>query len=318
MGEYVAIDVGGTKIAIGIGNKEGAFHAHRVLATDPSKKPDTVLDEIAAATAEAIREAGLDTSQLNYVGLGSPGPLDGSVIMGTSNLHGWTGLDWRAGLETRLKVPVAVQNDATAAGLGEWRYGAGRGTQYCVYVTISTGIGAGIVADGVLYSGAHGNAGEFGHLVMQPDGFECPAGHRGCLESLASGTAIARKGRERQAESAYLKAIESLDTKDVFEGMEAGDPVCAQIIDEAADWLGLGLSYLINLFNPEKIIIGGGVGTHAPSSYFQRVWTTAQRSALPAMAEVVQLVPAELGSESGLIGALAVAVMADSRDGTRL
>jgi len=240
--------------------------------------------------------------------------LDGSVLLDTSNLHGWKGLDWEQGLKTRVGLPVSVQNDATAAGLGEWLYGSGRGTKNCLYVTVSTGIGAGIIIDGALYRGSRGNAGEFGHVVMKPDGVLCSAGHRGCLESMASGTAITRMGKERREESVYLRGLEGVETKDVFDGYQRGDAVCVDIIDYAADALGLGLSYLINLFNPEKIILGGGVATHVPESYHSRVWAATERWSLAALVKVASLVRAELGEESGLMGALAVAVMAHSHN----
>ncbi len=312
MADYIAIDVGGTKIAIGVGTESGEFKATRVLPTNPGWDLETVACEIDDGVKGVVKDAQVGLDRIRYVGLGSPGPLDGSVLLEASNLHGWKGLDWRKSLESVLGRPVAVQNDATAAGLGEWRFGAGRGTKHCIYVTVSTGIGAGIVVDGALYAGSHGNAGEFGHLVLKTDGPECPAGHRGCLESLASGTAIARQGRERQQDSDYLRHVAEIETKTVFEGFEQGDAVAEQIIHEAADWLGLGLSYLINLFNPEKIILGGGVATHAPAVYRERAWNRARTWSLKAMIDVAQLVPAELGGDSGLKGALAVAIAADN------
>lgn len=308
MKKYVAVDVGGTKIAVGIGEESGRFLGTSVLSTDTQWSQDAVLDRIAETVDQLVSETGLERTDLVRLGLGSPGPLDGPRLLETSNLHNWMGLNWETGLEGRLNLPVSVQNDATAAGLGEWMFGAGRGTNDCIYVTVSTGIGAGIVAGGRLYSGSRGNAGEFGHIVMNPSGPECPAGHQGCLESLASGTAIRRQGQAQQSLSAYLSGLDAVETKDVFDGFEAGDPACRAIIEAAADQLGLGLSYLIDLFNPEKIILGGGVATHAPASYRDRLWRAATRWSLKTMAAVVELAPAQLGGDSGLKGALAVAV----------
>lgn len=308
MKKYVAVDVGGTKIAVGVGEESGRFLGTSVFSTDTKWSQDAVLDRIAETVDQLVSETGLEHADLVRLGLGSPGPLDGPRLLETSNLHNWMGLNWETGLESRLNLPVSVQNDATAAGLGEWMYGAGRGTNDCIYVTVSTGIGAGIVAGGRLYAGARGNAGEFGHIVMNPTGPECPAGHQGCLESLASGTAIRRQGQAQQSASAYLGGLDAVETKDVFDGYEAGDPVCRAIVEAAADQLGLGLSYLIDLFNPEKIILGGGVATHAPASYRERLWHAATRWSLKTMAGVVELVPAQLGGDSGLKGALAAAV----------
>lgn len=312
MADYLAIDVGGTKIAVGIGNEKGQFLARDVMSTDPGLSSDAVLDAI-AEMAKTLQDR--IKRPFKTIGLGSPGPLDGPVLLDTANLSGWKGLNWKTGLEARLESPVSVQNDATAAGLGEWLYGSARGTQNCLYVTVSTGIGAGIIVNGALYAGSKGNAGEFGHLVMEPDGPHCRAGHQGCLESLASGTAIARAGRSRKLESAALRKLNEVQTRDVFLAYEKGDRVATEIIEEAADWLGRGLSYLINLFNPEKIILGGGVATHAPAPYRERVWNAAWHFALPALAGVTQLIPAELGEDSGLLGALAVAVIDPTPEG---
>lgn len=308
MANYIAIDVGGTKIAIGVGDEKGHFLATEVLPTNTSQGIDSALDEISEAVKRVLSHAEVSLSRIARIGVGSPGPLSGTTLLGTANLPGWKGLDWKSGLEKRLGAPVAVANDATAAGLGEWVFGQGQGTQNCLYVTVSTGIGAGIVASGKLYGGARGNAGEFGHIIMKKDGPRCPAGHSGCLESLASGTAIRRMGQERKNDSEYLKALAQVDTKDVFLGYESGDPVCQDIVFEAADWLGLGLSYLVNLFNPEIIIVGGGVATHAPQDWRDRLWQGIQHWALEAMVDVVKLVPAKLGEESGLMGALALAL----------
>jgi glucokinase len=308
--QFIAIDVGGTKIAVGVGREDGKLGATQFIATDVAWTKEQVLDEIAEVVRELREKTQLGPNDVTWVGLGTPGPLDGSTLLEASNLHGWKGLNWETGLKSRLGLSVSVANDATAAGLGEWLYGAGRGTQDCLYVTVSTGIGAGIVTNGRLYAGARGNAGEFGHIVMQPDGPLCPAGHRGCLESLASGTAIRRDARERRASSKYLSGLEDIETKDVFVGYVSGDEVCQDIIAQATDRLALGLSYLVDLFNPEVIVLGGGVGTHAPQDYWQRLEDGLRTWALPALADAVHLVPAQLGEDSGLLGALAVAVMA--------
>ncbi|PSR20430.1 MAG: ROK family protein [Sulfobacillus acidophilus] len=310
MKQFIAIDVGGTKIAVGVGSEDGVLGAAKFIATNVTWSQGQVLDEVAGVVRDLRQAAQLGPDDVTWVGLGTPGPLDGPILLAASNLHGWQGLNWQTGLESRLGLSVAVANDATAAGLGEWLYGGGRGTKDCLYVTVSTGIGAGIVTNGRLYVGARGNAGEFGHIVMKPDGAVCAAGHRGCLETLASGTAIRRDARERQGNSPYLSQLAAIETKDVFAGYVKGDQVCQDIVDQAADHLALGLSYLVDLFNPEVIVLGGGVGTHAPQAYWQRLEQGISTWALPALAQAVRLVPAQLGEDSGLLGALAVAVMA--------
>lgn len=307
--QFIAIDVGGTKIAVGVGREDGELGATQFLVTHPDWTRDEVLDQVAQAVREVSAAEHLAPGDVTWAGLGTPGPLDGPTLLETANLHAWKGLNWKTGLQSRLGMSVAVANDATAAGLGEWLYGSGRGTQDCLYVTVSTGIGAGIIASGRLYAGARGNAGEFGHMIMQLDGPQCALGHRGCLESLASGTAIRRDARARQQASKFLQELDEIDTKDVFTGYVNGDEVCQEIIEQAADRLALGLSYLVDLFNPELIVLGGGVATHAPQSYLQRIDARLRVWSLPALADAVRVVPAQLGEDSGLLGALALAVM---------
>lgn len=306
MSHYLAIDVGGTKIAVGIGTDDGRIAVQEVLPTDTGWASEEVLDRIAAVVDRLKTQSGID--DIVSAGLGTPGPLDGPVLLKSANLPGWSGLNWQTGLEKRVSCPVAVENDATAAGAGEWMFGAGRGVRDLLYVTVSTGIGAGIVASGRVLSGSRGNAGEFGHLVMDPHGPACATGHFGCLETLASGTAIRRRAVERQGDSPYLKGLTSLDTKDVFDGFSQSDPVSVAIVEEACDHLALGLSYLVDLFNPERIVVGGGVGAHASQAYYERLRQGIREWSLPAMSAVVQVGRAALGDQSGLVGALALAV----------
>lgn len=305
MGEYLAVDVGGTKIAIGLGTDTGQLLETAILKTPAEKAPQDVLDQIADQALAMVHRHGV---ALEAVGVGSPGPLDGPVLLKTSNLSHWEGLNWETGLNTRLHVPVYVENDATAAAVGEWMFGAGKGTRDLVYVTISTGIGAGFVVNGRVMSGFRGNAGEFGHLVLDPAGPWCPAGHYGCVESYASGSALTREGRRHQKESPYLDGKESVDAKTVLQGWMRDDPVCGQIVDAATERLGRGLSYLIDLMNPERIIVGGGVGVNAPERYLTMIESYARQYALPAMMAVVQFRRAQLGEQSGVMGALAVAI----------
>lgn len=303
----MGIDIGGTKIALGIGDETGRVMAEDQIWTRDVPDPREALDAMGDLAKKVLHQADVSCKEIQAIGVGSPGPLDGGTVLGTSNLAGWHGTDLAEGLSTRLGRPTYVENDATAAGLGEWLFGAGRGSRDMVYVTVSTGIGAGIVAGGAVVSGSHGNAGELGHIVIEPDGPSCPAGHRGCLESLSSGTAIARMGRERQKMSAFLAQRPEIQTKDVFDGAAAGDLVCQDIVARAADTLGRGLSYLVNLCNPELMVLGGGVMTHADAIYRDAVTRALALYSLPDLFPSMTIVPAQLGGEAGLVGALAVA-----------
>ncbi|MCY0885470.1 MAG: ROK family protein, partial [Firmicutes bacterium] len=206
----VGIDIGGTKVAVGVAPWEGG-EPWRTARLETAALPpgEEALDRIAAAARELVAAAGLPWQAVRGAGVGSPGPFRGGRrLYRPANLPGWDGLDLEAGFQARLGCPVRVENDANAAAWAEWRQGAGQGSRSLVFVTVSTGIGAGMVLDGRLYEGAEGNAGEIGHWVLDPKGPLCHCGRRGCLETLASGTALARMAADRRAGSPYLQAVE--------------------------------------------------------------------------------------------------------------
>lgn len=305
MAYLVGVDIGGTKIAFGIGTPDGKLAAVERFSTRHYASGIDALSAVAERVHAMRRDLGIAPRELVAAGVGSPGPLLGSRLGRSANLPGWEGTDLRAGLQA-LNCPVFVQNDATAAAIGEWRFGAGQGCRDMVYVTVSTGIGSGLILEGRPYAGVDGNAGELGHLVMKPDGPRCHCGRSGCLEQLASGTAIARRGQERLTDSPYLSRLSAVTTADVFGGAAAGDPVCAEIIADAARYLGLGVSYLIDLLNPERIVFGGGV-MGAGTVFLQQIAEQAACFTLPDLFRGTELQPAGLGEHSGVLGAVAVA-----------
>lgn len=305
---YWAVDVGGTKVEIGVGDHAGKLYATRRIPTPDLGKGDAVTDGIAKALVELAREGG-DLKPV-AVGIGSPGPLDSKAgkLIRPSNLPGWEGLALVDNLSKRLGVPVFLENDATAAALGEWRYGTGQGTQDMVYVTVSTGIGAGLIARGQLVRGVGDNAGELGHVVVEPGGRPCHCGLRGCLETVASGTAIGRSGEERRKESPLLnQASGPVTAEAVFKAAQAGDPVAQEIIAEATDHLGWGLATLVNLMNPERIVVGGGVSANG-EALLGPTRQAMKKYAMPDLLAAAEVVLAGLGADTGVMGALAVAV----------
>lgn len=309
MAYFGAVDIGGTKIAVGIGTQDGDLLVSGRFPT-PKDDAQTAMDMIAHQFESLSQQVGIEVEKLSVIGVGTPGPLAGTQLLKTANLPKWEGIDLAAGLSMRLGVGVAVQNDATSAGLAEWYYGAGQGTKDMVYITVSTGIGGGIVAGGRVLGGVQGNAGEVGHLVIERHGPTCQCGNQGCLESLASGTAIGRLGQIRQADSPYLKNMkrENITAATVFAGAKAEDLTCQNIVDQTAEYLGLGVGYLINLFNPERVVMGGGVMAHAGQEFLNRISQWAKSYAMPVLYEACSLHLAQLGDDSGLIGALAVAM----------
>ena len=255
--------------------------------------------------------------RLVAVGVSFGGPVDAArgMVRLSHHVPGWEETPLRDLLQAEFGVPAAVDNDANVAALGEWRYGAGQGCQSLLYVTVSTGIGGGWVLGGRIYGGADGMAGEIGHVVVRPGGAACVCGKRGCLEAEACGPAMARAVQARlaaePAAGAHLRALTGgnmgrVTGKLVAEAAAGGDALAQEALDHAARMLGIGLGGAINLMNPERIVIGGGV-TKSGERYWQIVRETARAHALPQMR--VEIVPAELADDAPLWGA---AVLAES------
>lgn len=308
MAYMAGIDVGGTKIAIGIATHDGSLLGQRRLITAELGLADQALDHMALEIQALCREISIDLGQIQAIGIGTPGPLKKGTLLHSANISQWEGVNWASGISLRLRLPAFVQNDATAAAIGEWMFGAGRGSRDMAYVTVSTGIGSGIIAHGQPYAGVDGNAGELGHVVVEPNGPLCQCGNHGCLEALASGTAMARRAEEMRDGSDFLKGRGRLTAEDVFSGLSVSDSVCRQIVDDAAQYLGLGLSYLVNLLNPECIVVGGGVMAHSGDAFFERVEKAMRQYSMKELVAPAKLVRAGLGDQSGLVGAIAVAI----------
>lgn len=304
---FGAVDIGGTKIAVGIGEESGKIVAQDHVPTHDVIRPDAACDWMAKTLERLCQSAGLSTGEMNAVGVGSPGPFRDGKLVRPSNLPEWDGVDLTGELQKRLNLPVSVQNDASAATLGEWMFGSGRGCANMAYVTVSTGVGSGLVLNGQPYWGGSGNAGELGHVIVDPDGVPCRAGHRGCLETVASGTAIARMGEERKQESAILSRAGTVGAEAVFSAWHQGDAVAAEIVETAARALGLGLSWLIDLADPERIVLGGGVMQEG-QRFLDRILPYVKTFAMPVMADSVKFLLADNAEDAGLRGSLAVAV----------
>jgi len=308
-----AVDLGGSKILSVIAQGDGRRLGEDRRPTDAEAGLEVVLERIVGSLGGALAKAGLGQGDLAAVGICSPGPCDtdAGVISSAPNLPGWRDVPVCRYLEERLGVPARLENDANAAALGEHVYGAGHGCRHLIYMTVSTGIGGGLIIDGRLYRGATGVAGELGHMTIEPDGPLCGCGNRGCLEALASGTAIAARGEELVAQggSALLARLaqeeDDLTAETVSRAADQGDIACQGIIRRARYYLGVGLASYVNIFNPEVIIIGGGLAKAgelllAPAR--AEMAARAMREALKA----VQLRPAELGDYDGVMGMVAL------------
>jgi glucokinase len=315
---YIGIDLGGTKILTGLVNEAGQVIAQDYRKTGAKKGLNAVVRRMAESTARALQNAGVATTTVQAVGIGVPGPVDvdEGIVTQPPNLPGWRNVPVRAMIEEVLEIPTFLENDANAAALGEYLFGAGRGSTHMLYVTVSTGIGGGFILDGKLYHGADGAAGEIGHVTILPRGPHCGCGNRGCLESVASGTAIAREGRElviRGVPTLISELAgqdpEAVTAKLVAEAAQRGDPEAQDIIQEAMNYLGIGIANLVNLLNPETVVIGGSL-IKLGDILFDSVRRAVKRRAFPIASQRAQIVPAELGDRVGICGAAAVAIQA--------
>jgi len=311
----LALDYGGTKHTAGLlvaGERQWLAHARTLSPPGADARYDQAT-MLRMAHELLARHPG----QLAAVGVSFGGPVDAGrgLVRLSHHVPGWEETPLRDLLQAEFGVPAAVDNDANVAALGEWRYGAGQGCQSLLYVTVSTGIGGGWVLGGRIYGGADGMAGEIGHVVVRPGGAACVCGKRGCLEAEACGPAMARAVQARlaaePAAGAHLRALTGgnmgrVTGKLVAEAAAGGDALAQEALDHAARMLGIGLGGAINLMNPERIVIGGGV-TKSGERYWQIVRETARAHALPQMR--VEIVPAGLGDDAPLWGA---AVLAES------
>jgi glucokinase len=353
----IGVDLGGTQIRTAV--LRGATLLSRMnILTGANTQPDNVLPRMYQAIQEALDKANVSLGQVAGIGVAAPGPLDSKtgIVFSPPNLPGWNSIPLRNLLAERFQTPIYVDNDANAAGLGEYMFGAGQGSRHMVYMTVSTGIGGGVIADGKLLRGANGTAGELGHMTIDWHGERCTCGNIGCLEYIASGTGIARRANEaiqageggelltfartmlqhsstvadqsalpthsydpttvelhisalEEEENTLANALQQEDEEDlqvnartVALAAEAGIPLARAIIQHAAEALGVGFVNIIHIFNPDMIIVGGGVTQIGPM-LMEPALRVVQERAMKAPREAVRIVQAQLGLNVGLIGA---------------
>lgn len=314
-GRYdVGVDLGGTKILVLVADAEGAVLGSGRVPTLASEGPDAVIGRIAGAVTAAAADAGVPLDQIATGGVSAPGPIDtvAGEITEPPNLPGWHDVPLARLLRDRTGIPFVLENDANCACVGEHRLGAGRGFRHLLYVTISTGIGGGIIIDDRLYAGASGAAGEVGHIGVARKGPSCGAGHVGCLEALASGKAIAERARELIAEGGLPRTARlaehnpPLSAETVFMASQQGEAEAYGIIREAGHYLGMGLASMVNAFNPQAIVLGGGLTNMGDALLGPALETAQARSFAQSWADV-RIVEGELGERAAALGAIVVA-----------
>ncbi len=306
------IDLGATKILSVVVSHSGDVLAEDIRPTNGSEGPAAVIAHMIASLRQAMANGSID--ELVAVGVDAPGPVDydRGVITEPPNLPGWHDVPLAALLGKEFGVPCVLENDANASALAEHRWGAGRGSGHMLFLTLSSGIGGGIVIDGALYRGASGAAGEVGHMTINTRGARCHCGRRGCLEMYASGLAIARRGRRlvaRRPDSllARMAREQPLTAKLIQQAAEQGDDGARELIAAAGRDLGVGLGSLINVFNPEVIVLGGSL-TKIGEPYLGPARETAQRECFEQAWRDVRIVLGALGDRSAAMGAAAISL----------
>jgi ROK family protein (putative glucokinase) len=305
----IGIDLGGTKISGAISNEYGKILHEITVQTLAKEGADAVVGRIKGVIRELMDHQRAVSEEIIGVGIGSPGPLDAKkgIIVNAANLPGFVNLPLVDLIEKEFKVKAYIENDANAAALGELWFGAGRGCKNFVFITVSTGVGSGIIINGDIYQGNTSNAGEVGHMTLEPEGPRCNCGNYGCLEALASGPAIERIANERLAKcgDSMLNNYKKVTSKEVFEAAAKGDKLANEVVSYCMNYLGIGMANVVSLLDPEKIIIGGGV-SKAGAVVFDTIRNVIDKRCFKIMAQGVKVVPAELGTDAGVVGAIGI------------
>ncbi len=312
-GKVIGIDLGASHVNLLITNVAAQILYEQEVPIDIAEGPEKVLDKVDELVQQGLRQSGIAWDTVLAVGLGVPGPIDSAsrTVISPPIMPGWDRYPISAVLEERWRVPVSLNNDAELGAIGEWAFGAGHGERFLAYIKAGTGIGAGLLLDGRIYRGATGSAGEIGHLTIDENGPQCTCGNYGCVEAYAGGRAIARTAREaiEKGMRTQLSALppEKITALEVANAARRGDFLAQQIIERAGEHLGIAIAGVVNLFNPNVIIIGGGVA-QIGDLYLEPVRRTVQKRSLSASARTVRITTALLGRRSSAMGAVVQAI----------
>ncbi|QGP92621.1 Glucokinase [Neomoorella glycerini] len=308
----LGVDLGGTKIAFGLVDQVGQVVSDLIVPTHPDDGAAGVIERIVAGLRQVAAAAG-DRQEIKGVGMALPGVFDGDSgrVLLSANLN-WRNVPVSEILAKELDLPLFLENDARAAAWGEKCFGHGRQVENLLYIAIGTGIGGGLILGGRIYRGHHGNAGEIGHMVVAPAGPRCGCGNHGCWEALASGKAIASRAAALLAAGRPSSLREIIDRNEeltafhVATAAAAGDQLAQEVMEEAAGYIGLGIASLVTIFDPELVVLGGGV-SRTGSLLLPTVIQVVRQRALPPAAGDVQIVLSSWPEMAGVVGAAAVA-----------
>ena len=309
----LGIDIGGTKSAVTLAGLDGEILARRGLEMQrETQGPEATLQRLAGLAKEIMTEQNVRRDALRGVGVSVGGPLDTATgtVYAPPNLPTWEAVPVKAFFEHALGLPVRVENDANATALAEWKFGAGRGTNNMIFMTLGTGIGAGLILDGRLYRGTNDLAGEVGHQTILMNGPVCKCGKRGCLEALASGPAMARLARESMMYGRHKRVLAlaggrpaDITGEHIVTAAQEGDPFARQILEEVGTYLGVGIANLIQILNPERVVLGT-IAIHAGDLLLESVRRAAAEYAWKRSRDVCEIVPAALGDRGQDLAAI--------------
>ena len=312
----IGVDMGGTKILAAVVNASGEILATAKMPTQAKDETSIVIDRISDCIKEVFQKSEVSADSIRAIGIGAPGPLDPEtgVVIFAPNL-GWKDVPLKTELEERIGIPTFVDNDVNVGTLGEHTYGSGRGVQNLVGIFVGTGIGGGIIMNGELFHGASKTAGEIGHIIVKAGGPKCGCGNRGCLEALASRTAMTKNLRNAIMKKGKKSGITKLTDGDLQQirsgtlakALRSKDKLTQNVFKEATKYLGVGIGSIVNFLNPEMIVLGGGVVEALDQGFIKKIRKAAKKYALPDTLKGVQIVRAELGDDAGVLGAAALA-----------
>lgn len=307
----IAADLGGTNLRAATIDRQGQIHERIKQQTPKAEKASEIVSAIVGAARECERRSASAGSEISALSIVVPGTVqvENGVVMKAPNVPALDGFRLAAALQSELQWPVVLENDANAAAVGEMWMGAGRGRQTIICITLGTGVGGGIILNGRLWRGVDGSAGELGHIGIEPfGGVACTCGSRGCLEVYASATAIVRMTREARPRypNSPLHTSDELTAKSVYEQGLAGDELALEVFRRMGIYLGVGLASFINIFNPELIVIGGGVAA-GWELFIAHVREQIMERAFPLPARRAEILRAECGDDAGILGAAHIA-----------
>lgn len=311
MNYYAGVDLGGTNTKIGILNREGDILKSRIIKTLSAEGVDNTLERIWKTIQELSQELDINIKNIKGIGLGIPGPvLEQSIVAFFANFPWERNINIKEKLEKLTGIETKLDNDANIIALGEAKYGAAKGSKSSVTVALGTGIGGGIYIDGKLVSGAKGAGGEVGHMKIVKDGKLCGCGQRGCFEAYVSATGLIREAVSRltvNKQNLLYKMIDGdlmkLEAKDIFDAAREGDAFSLDLVDYEAEYLALGIANILNIINPEVVVLGGGVAL-AGDILLNPMKEKMVKYALPVTLEELQIVQGVLGNEAGIKGAV--------------